>query len=102
MYMQVEDETTARQLFTAQPGLLYDTTPRDSGVSQPPALPPPAQQPEQPQQQPLSTADEEAEVALQYLEAEWAMRMEAPLSALAGLEESITRQIEAAQQRLPL
>ena len=51
--------------------------------------------------EPDSAADEEAEAALRHLEAEWAMRMEAPLSALANLEESLTRQIEDMHRRLP-
>jgi hypothetical protein len=88
-------EDTARQLFGAPStqAPVYDATPRA-------AAPPPPQQP-------LAASDghgaeEEAEIALQYLEAEWAMRMEAPMSALAALEESLTRQIEVAQHRLSL
>ena len=90
----MEDET-ARQLFGAPPtqALPYDTTPRAG---------PPPQPPQQLATAEVHGAEEEAEIALQYLEAEWAMRMEAPLSALAALEESLTRQIEVAQQRLSL
>ena len=39
--------------------------------------------------------------ALHYLEAEWSMRMEAPLSALASLEETVSRQIAKARAALP-
>lgn len=49
----------------------------------------------------LASAEEEAEAALRYLEAEWAMRMEAPLSALASLEETLSRQIMHAHALLP-
>ena len=51
--------------------------------------------------QELSAAEEEAEAALQYLEAEWAVRMEAPLSALAALEDNLSHAIETAMLRLP-
>ena len=111
-------EDTARQLFSAAP------TPHYSAYGPPPPqpqqqLPPPPhyyqqQQQQQPQQyaapppqqhQPQPTAsghaEEEAEAALQYLEAEWAIRMEAPLSALGALEENVSRAIDAAILRLP-
>ena len=44
----------------------------------------------------------EAEQALRGLEAEWAMRMEAPFSALSNLEEIITHAIERAHASLPM
>ena len=50
---------------------------------------------------PRSPAEAEAEAALQYLEAEWSMRMEAPLAALAGLEETLTAAIDNASRALP-
>ena len=43
----------------------------------------------------------EAEQALRGLEAEWAMRMEAPLSALANLEEQVSHAIDLALAALP-
>ena len=43
----------------------------------------------------------DAEQALLYLEAEWAIRMEAPLSALACLEETVTRAIDAVEAVVP-
>jgi hypothetical protein len=43
----------------------------------------------------------EAEQALRGLEAEWAMRMEAPLSALANLEEQVSHAIDLARAALP-
>ena len=48
-----------------------------------------------------SGAEQEAEAALRYLEAEWAMRMEAPLSALTELEISLTHAIDEATRALP-
>ena len=47
-------------------------------------------------------SESEAEEALRGLEAEWAMRMEAPLSALANLEASVSREIVNAERSLPL
>ena len=120
-----DDAATARRLFgTAQP-----QTVRFSGIdSQPPpqqhtmqftgvstlpqqqpyletiprtALPPMGTPVVANDTAPDSAAEEEAEAALRHLEAEWAMRMEAPLSALANLEESLTRQLEHMHRRLP-
>jgi hypothetical protein len=48
-----------------------------------------------------SSAEDEAEAALRYLEAEWTMRMEAPLAALASLEGTLTQAIDAAHRNLP-
>ena len=48
-----------------------------------------------------STAEEEAEAALRYLEAEWTMRMEAPIAALAGMEATLAHAIEDAARGLP-
>lgn len=48
-----------------------------------------------------AAAEVETEVALRYLEAEWAMRMEAPLSALANLETTVSEAIDDAHAALP-
>ena len=100
------DPSTARQLFggpqPAPPQLqAYAATPHSAQhVQLQSALEVPLQPPPGACEQgaPLS-AEQEAEEALRYLEAEWSMRMEAPLSALTALEESITRQIAAAHRR---
>ncbi len=42
----------------------------------------------------------EADQALRYLEAEWSMRMEAPLSHLNEFEASLSRSIDAAAASL--
>ena len=86
------DETTRRLLFGASQPAPDASTPRAS-LAATSSLPPHA---------PTGTsAEEEAEAALRYLEAEWAMRMEAPLSALAVLEDSLSRSIDAAAAHLP-
>ena len=113
-------DDTARQLF----GGAYTSDPAPtpqygrSAASQPlhqhphhQPLPPPPQPPHEEaaaqaavsnvSTQELSAAEEEAEAALQYLEAEWADRMEAPLSALAALEDNLSHAIETAMLRLP-
>ena len=101
--MQAED-TTRRLLFGAPPPptattrpLLDEVSPRASTFAPPATSVPPPQT----GRAPLVSAEDEAEAALRYLEAEWAVRMEAPLSALAALEENVNRAIDAAEARLP-
>ena len=87
--MQPDEDTTRRLLF---------------GVSAAPDATPRAQiQPAQPPHTAAAagSAEAEAEAALRYLEAEWAMRMEAPLSALASLEDTLTHALDVASSRLP-
>ena len=50
---------------------------------------------------PADSAAEQAEEALRALETEWAVRMEAPLAALANLEATLDRAIDDATRRLP-
>ena len=52
-------------------------------------------------QAPSGLVEDEAEAALRYLEAEWAMRMEAPLSALACLEDTLVHALDNATRALP-
>lgn len=55
-----------------------------------------------PLSEPQLDADKmDAEQALRSLEAEWAIRMEAPLSALACLDERVTCAIDKAEAVLP-
>ena len=93
------DDTTRRLLFgasgtTAPPGR------QDASLTQLPGAPPPPHAAAATASS-LVSAEEEAEAALRYLEAEWSMRMEAPLSALAGLEETLTSAIDDAARSLP-
>lgn len=93
--MHATDDTTRRLNFCSNTAVAapqqLDVTPHRpahaAGLPQPPA--------------PLASAEGEAEQALRGLEAEWAMRMEAPLSALAGLEDTLTRAIDEAATALP-
>ena len=50
----------------------------------------------------VAAAEGDAEQALRQLEAEWAVRMEAPLAALAQLEDELTRAIDDAAKEFPL
>ena len=98
--MSGEEDATARRLFetggtrqlqTAEP----TTRSTVAGVVRPPLSTAPTMLTESAQQH----AD--AEQSLRYLEAEWAMRMEAPIAALASLEESVTLAIQRAHAALP-
>ena len=91
--MQAADDTTRRLLFGAAPTVTatFDATPRAAAAPLTAAPPLPH----------AASAEDEAEAALRYLEAEWAVRMEAPLSALAGLEETLSRAIDDAARYLP-
>ena len=95
--MHASDDDTTRRLHFGAPSTHGapppDATPHQRDAAPPPPLPPAAT--------PSSSAEDEAAAALRYLEAEWAVRMEAPLSALAGLEDSLSRQIDAASSVLP-
>ena len=100
----VSDEDTTRRLLFGAPAHHAapphaDAAPHIHGAQPPPPPPPPP--PPLAATAPAGSAEEEAEAALRYLEAEWAVRMEAPLSALAGLEDSLSRQIDAASSVLP-
>ena len=88
--MSTEEDATARRLF-------------DAGRATEPPLAPATRVTEPPSTAAHAVAapDLDAETALHYLEAEWAMRMEAPLSALANLEQTVTRAIEHAHDSLP-
>ena len=99
----VSDEDTTRRLLFGAPAHHAapphaDAAPHIHGAQPPPPPPPPP--PPLAATAPAS-AEEEAEAALRYLEAEWATRMEAPLAALAGLDDSLMRQIDAAAAALP-
>ena len=90
-------DDTARRLFDAGASRVEPALPAL------PALPPVSTMAPRAELSPApvehSAAD--AEQALRGLEAEWAMRMEAPLSALANLEESVSLSIEHAHASLP-
>ena len=90
----VDDDTTRRLHFGAPPA---------AAVQQHDAATPRAAPPQVQATTPAAgaSAEEEADAALRYLEAEWTMRMEAPLSALAGLEDTLTHAIDTAARSLP-
>ena len=106
----LDDDTTRRLLFGAPPPM-----PQQNPYAAAPSTAPPPQMPPiinatatttpaaplHAAVAPRSPAEAEAEAALQYLEAEWSMRMEAPLAALAGLEETLTAAIDNASRALP-
>ena len=91
--MQAADDTTRRLLFGAAATVTatYDATPRAAAA-------PLAAAPPQPH---AASAEDEAEAALRYLEAEWTMQLDAPLTALAGLEDTLSRAIDDAARHLP-
>ena len=104
----LDDDTTRRLLFGAPPPMPQQNPYAAASTMPPPQMPPiinaAATTPAAPLHAavaPRSPAEAEAEAALQYLEAEWSMRMEAPLAALAGLEETLTAAIDNASRALP-
>jgi hypothetical protein len=89
---------TARRLFDADRTSVPSTrsTVRPALVPRPELVPVPTQDVTQ-----LAESHGGTDEALRYLEAEWAMRMEAPLSALASLEQSVTQAVDRVRATLP-
>ena len=95
----MQDDFTARRLFDGAPSSSLPLSRPAAAAMSAPRLH--NMQPAERQVALQEHSAAEAEQALRGLEAEWAMRMEAPLSALANLEETLAHAIDRAHESLP-